>query len=198
MATLAEGGVEGRDDVYRVSGALTIGRAATTDRELADMPDGMTIDLSQIERVDTVGAWLIYRATRDRGATVVGANKEVAALIEQVSQADEPVQVLPDEPHGISGTVSEIGEWVEESGRTLKGMVGFLGATMIGGYQIAKRPLKRLRMNAVVQRFDLVGVRALGIIGLMSFLIGIVIGQQGAVQLAAFGAEVFTINRSGD
>jgi phospholipid/cholesterol/gamma-HCH transport system permease protein len=37
----------------------------------------------------------------------------------------------------------------------------------------------------------------LGIIGLMSFLIGIVIGQQGAVQLQQFGAEVYTINLIG-
>ena len=53
------------------------------------------------------------------------------------------------------------------------------------------------RFNSVVQRFDVVGVRALGIIGLMSFLIGIVIAQQGAVQLAQFGAEVYTINLIG-
>jgi phospholipid/cholesterol/gamma-HCH transport system permease protein len=37
----------------------------------------------------------------------------------------------------------------------------------------------------------------LGIIGLMSFLVGIVIAQQGAVQLRQFGAEVFTINLIG-
>ena len=49
----------------------------------------------------------------------------------------------------------------------------------------------------MVQRFDVVGVRALGIIGLMTFLIGVVIGQQGAVQLRQFGAEIYTINLIG-
>ena len=43
----------------------------------------------------------------------------------------------------------------------------------------------------------MVGVHALGIIGLMSFLVGIVIAQQGAVQLRQFGAEVYTINLIG-
>ena len=80
--------------------------------------------------------------------------------------------------------LDELGEWVVEAGRTLVGLLGFLGAVLIGFAAIIRRP-KRFRLNAVVQRFDLVGVRALGIIGLMSFLIGIVIGQQGAVQLAA-------------
>jgi hypothetical protein len=44
---------------------------------------------------------------------------------------------------------------------------------------------------------ELVGVSALGIIGLMSFLVGIVIAQQGAVQLRQFGAEIYTINLTG-
>jgi phospholipid/cholesterol/gamma-HCH transport system permease protein len=55
----------------------------------------------------------------------------------------------------------------------------------------------RFRWNAVIQRFEVVGVSALGIIGLMSFLIGIVIAQQGAVQLQQFGAEFLTINLIG-
>jgi hypothetical protein len=78
----------------------------------------------------------------------------------------------------------------------LVGLLGFFGATLIGLANVVSRP-KRFRWNAVVQRFDVVGIRALGIIGLMSFLIGIVIGQQGAVQLQQFGAEVYTINLIG-
>jgi phospholipid/cholesterol/gamma-HCH transport system permease protein len=44
---------------------------------------------------------------------------------------------------------------------------------------------------------ELVGVTALPIIGLMSFLIGIVIAQQGSVQLQQFGAESLTVNLVG-
>jgi phospholipid/cholesterol/gamma-HCH transport system permease protein len=89
-----------------------------------------------------------------------------------------------------------VGGWVSDAGTVLVGLVGFLGAVLLGFAAIIRRP-KRFRINAVIQRFDLVGVRALGIIGLMSFLIGIVIGQQGAVQLQQFGAEIYTINLIG-
>ncbi|MFN2473886.1 MAG: MlaE family ABC transporter permease, partial [Sphingomicrobium sp.] len=92
--------------------------------------------------------------------------------------------------------LEELGGWTAETGRTLLGLLGFFGATLVGFGSVIRRP-KRLRVNSVVQAFDAVGVRALGIIGLMSFLIGVVIGQQGAVQLAQFGADVYTINLIG-
>lgn len=181
---------------YRCVGSLTIARAASTQREIDGLPDPITFDLSGVEKMDTVGAWVIYRTVRDRGAKVVGASKEVQGLLNQVAEADAPAQVRPEEPPGALRILSELGEWVSEAGRTMIGLVGFLGSVLIAFASILRWP-KRFRLNAVIQRFDLVGVRALGIIGLMSFLIGIVIGQQGAVQLRQFGAEVYTINLVG-
>jgi phospholipid/cholesterol/gamma-HCH transport system permease protein len=198
MADLEGHSGDQRDgSVYRVAGALTITRAATTQREIDALPDPLTIDLSDINRMDTVGAWIVYRAVRDRKATVVGASRDEVSLLEQVGEFDKPARVTPDAPGGVGAVISELGEWVVETGRTLVGLMGFLGATLIGFANVIRRPGRRFRFNAVVQRFDVVGVRALGIIGLMNFLIGIVVAQQGAVQLAQFGAEVYTINLIG-
>ena len=181
---------------YRVSGALTITRAATTQREIDGLADPLVIDLSDVDRMDTVGAWLVYRAVRDRGAKVVGASRNEVSLLEQVGEFDVPARVRPEERGGVVRVIQEIGEWVAEAGRTLLGLLGFFGAVLVGFANVIRRP-KRFRVNAVVQRFDVVGVRALGIIGLMSFLIGIVIAQQGSVQLEQFGAEIYTINLIG-
>ena len=183
-------------DAYRCVGSLTIARAASTQRELTAAPDPLTIDLSGVERMDTVGAWVIYRTVRDRGAKVVGANKTVAALLDQVAEADRPARIRPDERPAPLRVLNEFGEWVYEAGSTFIGLLGFLGSVLVAFAAIVRRP-KRLRLNAVLHRFDLVGVRALGIIGLMTFLIGIVVGQQGAVQLEQFGAEIYTINLIG-
>ncbi len=183
-------------NTYRCIGALTITRAASTQREIDAMADPITLDISGVEKIDTVGAWLIHRAVRDRNATIVGANPDTAKLLEQVAEADRPTQVRPDQRAAPARAVEELGAWVSDSGKTLTGLVGFFGATLIGFATVVSRP-KRFRFNAVVQRFDVVGVRALGIIGLMTFLIGIVIGQQGAVQLQQFGAEIYTINLIG-
>jgi phospholipid/cholesterol/gamma-HCH transport system permease protein len=180
----------------RIRGALTITRAASIQREIDSEPDPLTFDLSGVERMDTVGAWLVYRTVRDRGAKVTGASPETTSLLEQVAEFDKPVQVRPDERGGMVRVLEELGEWIAETGRTLVGLLGFFGGTLVGFANLISHP-KRFRFNAVVQRFDVVGVRALGIIGLMSFLIGIVIAQQGAVQLQQFGAEIYTINLIG-
>jgi phospholipid/cholesterol/gamma-HCH transport system permease protein len=92
--------------------------------------------------------------------------------------------------------LGRIGEATVQAGRTLLGLVGFFGAILISSWRVIRRP-RLFRGNAVVRQFEVVGVDSLGIIGLMSFLIGIVIAQQGAVQLRQFGAEVFTINLIG-
>jgi phospholipid/cholesterol/gamma-HCH transport system permease protein len=200
-SAMAEGADQETDhqdgSVYRVAGGITISRAATTQREIDALPDPLTIDLSDIDRMDTVGAWIIYRTVRDRGAKVIGASRDEVSLLKQVGEFDVPTRVTPDEPHNFLAGIREIGEWVSETGVTLVGLLGFLGATLVGFANVIRRPTRRFRVNAVVQRFDVVGVRALGIIALMSFLIGIVIAQQGSVQLAQFGAEVYTINLIG-
>ena len=196
MAAASETPADGGNPPFRIRGTLTITRAASIQREIDAEADPLLIDLSGVERMDTVGAWLVYRAMRDRGAKLAGASPESQSLLDQVAEFDKPVQVRPEERPTFLRMVGEIGEWIAESGRTLVGLLGFFGATLVGIANVISHP-KRFRLNAVVQRFDVVGVRALGIIGLMSFLIGIVIAQQGAVQLQQFGAEIYTINLIG-
>jgi len=184
------------EQAMRIRGALTITRAASIAREIEAEADPLVIDLSGVERMDTVGAWLVYRAVRDRGAKVTGASPQTNSLLEQVAEFDKPTKVRPEEGASFFRVLAELGEWIVESGRTLVGLLDFFGGTLISFANLVSHP-KRFRLNAVVQRFDVVGVRALGIIGLMSFLIGIVIAQQGSVQLAQFGAEIYTINLIG-
>jgi len=183
--------------ILRFSGNLAIARLGDLPSRLEALDGAVSeIRLEDVEHVDTVGAWLVYRLARDHGAEIKGASHDTQRLIEHVSAADQPVRMRPDSTPPFIRILGEIGDATAIAGRTLIGLLGFFGATCIAAWNVMRHP-KRFRANAVVQRFEVVGVTALGIIGLMSFLIGIVIAQQGAVQLRQFGAEVFTINLIG-
>ncbi len=181
----------------RFSGSLTLAQLGQLPQALDELeasPD--TIDIAPVERMDTVGAWLIHRIARDADIRVNGANADQAHLLQQVAAADQPLKIRPDETPTVSRILGKMGDSVARAGTTMIGLVGFFGAVLVTMWDLVRHP-KRIRWNAVVRQFEVVGVDALGIIGLMSFLIGIVIAQQGAIQLRQFGAEVFTINLVG-
>jgi phospholipid/cholesterol/gamma-HCH transport system permease protein len=116
--------------------------------------------------------------------------------MDEVDRADQPVRAHPEHVPSFYRVVEEVGAAVSQAGKTLLGLLGFFGGMIVALGTVIANP-RRFRWNAVIQRFEVVGVSALGIIGLMSFLIGLVIAQQGAVQLQQFGAEFLTINLIG-
>ena len=189
--------VDGDRNAVLFSGELTLACIRDLPRRLDDI-DGnrLLVDLSEVSRMDTVGAWLIHRLVRGRDAEIVGASEHYRVLLDQVGGADQPVKVRPDRTPPLYRVLGQIGGATAMAGRTLVGLLGFFGAVLVAFAAMLARP-RRFRLNAVTQQFEVVGVHALGIIGLMSFLVGIVIAQQGAVQLRQFGAEVFTVNLVG-
>ena len=189
--------VEDGKCVLRFSGNLTLLRVRKLTEQLGEIEaEQLIVPLSDVERMDTGGAWLVHKHERDRGARIVGATEDQQTLIDHVARADQPVKVRREYEPPLRQFVGEVGAATQTAMATMVGLLGFFGALLISTGNIIRHP-RRFRFNAVVQRFDVVGVRALGIIGLMSFLVGIVIAQQGAVQLRQFGAEVFTINLIG-
>lgn len=181
----------------RFSGTLAISAIGDLDERLRGLSSAVAkIDLSEIEHIDTVGAWLIYRTARDHDAPIVGADKDAQRLISAVGGVDAQPPAAPPQHNPLLWFANEVGEGISEAARTFLEFIGFIGQNVKAIFELIVHP-RRFRIHAVVQHFDMVGVRALGIIGLMSFLIGIVIAQQGAVQLRQFGAEVFTVNLVG-
>ena len=185
----------------RFTGDLSLARLGDLPQRLEKV-DGKVgrIDLREVERIDTVGAWVVHRFAARHDAVIEGLSDDSRHLFDQVSAADTPGEPIARAQPSFQRVVGEVGDAVVTTGHTLLGLLGFLGATTLAFWNVGVsvvRPPRRFRFNATVQRFEVVGVSALGIIGLMSFLIGIVIAQQGAVQLAQFGAEVFTINLVG-
>ncbi|MCW3835009.1 ABC transporter permease [Sphingomonas canadensis] len=191
-----------RDDsgggTLRFTGDLSLARLGDLpDRLEALSGDVARIDLSAVDRMDTVGAWLVHRLALRHGAEVEGLGADSRHLFDQVaSAADRPAAPRPAPQGAFVRLLGEVGDATITAGRTMYGLLGFMGATMVAFWNVARHP-SRFRFHATAHRFEVVGVSALGIIGLMSFLIGIVIAQQGAVQLRQFGVEIYTVELVG-
>jgi phospholipid/cholesterol/gamma-HCH transport system permease protein len=71
--------------------------------------------------------------------------------------------------------------------------LSFLGENFIIFLLALRHPLA-IRYGAIVKNIEEAGVRAMPIVALTSFLIGVVIAYQGAVQLEKFGAHIFIVD----
>jgi len=186
----------GGSRTVRLNGPLRVSSVGALDRELRGL-DGpvQTVDLSGSHEMDTVGAWVVLRFADEHQAQVTGANEQAQVLIEAVRGCESSADIKPPRGPFFGRIFEHVGGIVIELARGTIAVIAFLGAIVASfGTAIANR---RFRYRALVHQMELVGVASLPIIGLMSFLIGVVIAQQGAVQLAQFGAETLTVNLVG-
>lgn len=183
--------------LLRLSGTFAIASIADIDRSLREISGPVSeIDISGITHMDTVGAWLVHRTAKEHNAPITGGTHDASRLIDAVGGVDQAEIIPKPAISSLYHFLADIGGAVVIGITTFLQFLGFVGQVVKAFFSLLMNP-HRFRWHAVVQHFDMVGVRALGIVGLMSFLIGIVIAQQGAVQLRQFGAEVFTINLIG-
>ena len=189
--------MDGDVPVLRFTGRLTLPRLDDLPRRLEGLGRSpKRIDLTHIQRIDTVGAWIVHKLATENDAEIVGLDANGQTLLRQVERSDKPVLMRPEPFNPFLRVLDEIGDATVIAAQTMLGLLSFFGAILIATWSVIRHP-HRFRINAVIQRFELVGVKALFIVGLMSFLIGIVIAQQGAVQLRQFGAESLTVNLIG-
>ena len=163
-------------------------------------PQGALIDCSKLEALDTVGAWLMLRlkaALRRGGAEVSLDNlaERFAPLLAQAEkyQPQEDGVAAPRSMFGPIDGLAALGAWAVEQARGTRNGLGFVGEVTIAALHTLRSP-RRLRPMAYLSHVQRTGPAALPIIGLLSFLIGVVFAYQGAAQLQQFGAEIFTVN----
>jgi phospholipid/cholesterol/gamma-HCH transport system permease protein len=180
------------------SGPLLVSSLGGLDQRLRALDGPINaIDLSASPRIDTVGAWTALRLSQQFGARITGCSSEAERLIAAIGDADDNTASVSAPRLPLLLRVPEqVGSAVIEMGQGLLLVLGFFGQIVLATGSILRHP-GRFRVRALVHQMELMGVNALGIIALMSFLVGIVIAQQGAVQLRQFGAEIYTVNLVG-
>jgi phospholipid/cholesterol/gamma-HCH transport system permease protein len=185
-------------------GVWTLANIAVIERALADVEaaagERIVLDLSAIRVLDTAGAYLLSRwlkrvAREDRQVEIVAADPAHTALLERVKLAERQSLARPTRS-ALVVLALRTGRATFEFVDAARNLLSFFGQVMIVLARSLLQP-RRLRLIALFAHIERIGLHALPIVGLLSFLIGVVLAYQGADQLRAYGAEIFTVNLLG-
>jgi phospholipid/cholesterol/gamma-HCH transport system permease protein len=149
-----------------------------------------TWDMGGLTALDTAGACLIQRTRRDlesRGLTVTlrDLRPPHAVLLDMV-RVDAGVPLRPSVPSALE----RLGRRVWDRWLQVFRFLAFIGETGTVQAALLLRP-RRMRWKALAHGVVEVGFNALPIVGLLSFLVGVVIAYQSAVQLRQYGANIY-------
>ena len=145
-----------------------------------------------MQQFDLSGAWLLYSTgerlrTLGRKIHLAGFRDEHLKFIEDVLDIDVS-RVIPVEPVPLILRVTEkTAVTIQELGRGISQRFAWwvlVTRTLVAS---AAKPSK-LRWIATVRHIGDVGISAIGIVALMTFLVALVLGFQGQSQLTQFGA----------
>ena len=187
-------------------GAWTTKDAAGLDTQLrhVDLGDAAEaeIDASALQRIDSAGAWLLVRTKRDwedRGKRV-GPIKIPAmydTLLHAVEHEHTAPPVVIHNRHTLAAFVERVGRSTVHGLSQGVGILGYIGRVTVEVSEAIYHPRGNLRVAALIHQIEETGINALPIVGLLSFLIGVVLAYQGADQLKRFGAEILTVDLVG-
>ena len=154
-----------------------------------------TVDAKNVERLDTTGALEILQLAGGADAEIETAGQDHADLFKVVKQN---MVEAPQARHVdfLSHWLDELGRDLIDLGKQIVSLCAFVGEIIVVFLEACVSP-KHFRIGTVVQQMFEVWVKALLIVGVLTFLIGVVIAYQGVQQLKQFGAETFTVEAVG-
>ena len=158
------------------------------------------IDVSEVSKLDTFGAWLIERLRRSltQGgveARIAGLSADYSSLVDEVRRVKA---IPPADPTTvtISGILDQIGRTMAGIGSTIFDLVDMLGAVLAASFRVLIHP-RSFRLTSTVHHLEQVCWRAVPIVVLITFLIGCIIAQQGIFHFRRFGADIFVVDMLG-
>ncbi len=181
-------GVQLRGETVALSGALdyaTVPSLAARLRRLAPR-SVRRIDLAAVTRVDSAGAALVAELRARWGeASLVAPAAEVSAVLAALSP-----QLRPQERRRAESALARLGARLHAVGATAR-EAAQLGADAFAAAAAALVGRGGYRRGAVVEQSVLIGLDAVGVIGLLSFVIGLILALQAAAQLRLVGGSIF-------
>ncbi|MEY2342026.1 MlaE family ABC transporter permease [Acidithiobacillus sp. IBUN Pt1247-S3] len=195
-STTASWRVEG--DTLHLQGLWTLTqmsrRLAKIEHELARLGAGKSWNLDEIEKLDNLGALLIWRSWGRRFPEHLQIREQHRPLFERLAQT-QPLhpkhRVL-----GIFALLDRLGAYIVSILNDLWGLFLLWGNLLQEFFYALGRPA-HFPWKEISATIVKTGPDSLPILSLIGFLIGIVITYQSAPTLASYGANIYVISIAG-
>jgi phospholipid/cholesterol/gamma-HCH transport system permease protein len=178
----------------RLAGHWTLAYANEVGERLRDAPDGtVVLDATGAERLDSAGVLQLLRFADRRGLDFAGFafaedHRDLVSAIEDVAD-DRPRK---KKEYGVAAALARLGFAVHDNWKEILALVAFLGENLVKLARMFAEP-RRFRLTATVAQMEQVGLDAVPLVALLSYLVGAVIAFLGANILRDFGAEIFVV-----
>lgn len=195
----AEDGADGRRLVLR--GRLSLGDGPelwrVLQRELQQSPRPVAIDLREVALLDGAAAALLHAARRQQGGegaelALEGASGDVARVLALYAADRRPAERAP----ARGGILAQIGDATHAVWIAARSWLQFFGDLVVG-IAAAVRDPRSVHYRDLPHLMERAGADGLPIVALINFLVGVILGLQGAIQLHRFGADALLANLVG-
>lgn len=178
----------------RLAGQWTIATALQVAERLREIPAAAkAIDATGIVRIDSAGVLQLLRHAARNGIAVEDLHfrEEHRALVSTIEDvADDRPKKKRD--YGFTAALARLGSRVHDNGKEMMSLVSFTGENLVKLLRILREP-RRLRVTATVHHMEQVGLDAVPLVILLSYMVGAVIAFLGSTVLRDFGAEIFVV-----
>jgi phospholipid/cholesterol/gamma-HCH transport system permease protein len=158
------------------------------------------MDLHGVDRIDTAGAWLVERTRRglvDAGADVdLKAEKDKQRILIEEVRAHYAATPPARPQERFVDLLADLGRGVIGASEDMVSGTSYLGLFTMTLVHALTNPA-RLRFTSIVHHLEMIGLRSVPIIALISFLVGGIVAQQGIFQLNTFGAPLLVVDLVG-
>jgi phospholipid/cholesterol/gamma-HCH transport system permease protein len=178
----------------RLSGEWTLHHADAIGTALRAVPDRVRrLDASAVSRMDSLGVLQLLRHVARRGLDddALQFREDHRALVQVIEDVKDG-RPKTKKPYGFVAALERLGHAVHDNAREVVALVSFLGETLTKLVRTVAQP-RRLRAIATVYHMEQVGLDAVPLVALLSFLVGAVIAFLGSNILADFGASIYVV-----
>jgi phospholipid/cholesterol/gamma-HCH transport system permease protein len=180
---------------------LTLGSLSKKFR-ISDLPKGQKLEISgeSITAFDSAGALALRNCVdelkqKDNHVELINFSETQNQLI-QLIELKQGILTYQIPVHASEGILYQIGKESENKLMQVDGLIILIGDLSTKFFE-ALGHWRRFQFPSIVSNIDSAGLKALPIVALLSFLIGVVLAYQMGLQLATYGANIFIAYLSG-